>query len=436
VSSGQENVVSESSVPESPVVASPPRAPRPRRNWKSLGVMALTLGLVAAGTFGVWLGRETAPTGAADTSSAATSFQPSATPDSGSSGNLPGNFPSGGSNGGSGGSNLPSGGSTGSASSLDVDALTAKISPVVVNINTTLNGGEAAGTGMIISSSGEVLTNNHVINGATNVSVELSNGSVKNAKVLGYSAADDVALIKIEGVSNLPTITTTSASTVSVGDPVLALGNALGKGGSPTPAAGTVIALNQTITAGDENGGNAETLTGTIQHDAPIQPGDSGGPLVNADGKVVGVNSAASTNSGFGFRGSSSTATEGFAITIDKAMSIVEQIESGDGTDTIHVGARGILGVSIQSDTTFGGRTGTGSGAVVGDVQSGSPAADAGIEAGDTIVGIGNTAVGSASELKSALINAHPGDKVVITWVDGNGAQQKATVTLIEGPPA
>ncbi len=122
--------MSESSVPESPVaVASPPRAPRPRRNWKSLGVMALTVGLVAAGTFGVWLGRETAPTGAADTSSAATSFQPSATPDSGSSGNLPGNFPSGGSNGGSGGSNLPSGGSTGSASSLDVDALTTKISP-------------------------------------------------------------------------------------------------------------------------------------------------------------------------------------------------------------------------------------------------------------------------------------------------------------------
>ena len=118
-------------------------------------------------------------------------------------------------------------------------------------------------------------------------------------------------------------------------------------------------------------------------------------------------------------------------------MSIVEQIESGDGTDTIHVGARGILGVSIQSDTTFGGRTGgSGSGAVVGDVQSGSPAADAGIEAGDTIVGIGNTAVGSASELKSALINAHPGDKVSITWVDASGAQQKATVTLIEGPPA
>ena len=433
--------MSESSVPENPVsVASPPRAPKPRRNWKSLGVTALTLGVVAAGSFGVWLGRETAPSSTAQASSAATSFQPSFTP---------GNLPSGGSSGGSGstggtggstgGSNLPSsGGSTGSASSLDVDALTSKVSPVIVNINTTLDGGEAAGTGMIISSSGEVLTNNHVINGATSVSVELANGSTKTAKVLGYSATDDIALIKIEGVSNLPTISTASSSTVSVGDPVLALGNALGKGGSPTPAAGTVVALNQTITAGDENGGNAETLTGTIQTDAPIQPGDSGGPLVNADGKVIGVNSAASTNSGFGYRGSSSTATEGFAITIDKALSIAKQIENGTESDTVHIGDRGILGVSIQSDsTTFGGRgSSTGNGAAVAGVQSGSPAADAGLGAGDTIVAIGNTSVGSGDQLRSALNNAHPGDKVSVTWVDSSGSQHKATITLIAGPPA
>ena len=183
---------------------------------------------------------------------------------------------------------------------------------------------------------------------------------------------------------------------MSVGDPVLALGNALGKGGSPTPAAGTVVALGQTITAGDENGGDQETLTGTIQHDAPIQPGDSGGPLVNADGKVVGVNAAASTNSGFGYRGSSSTATEGFAIPIDKALSIAKQIENGTESDTVHVGERGILGVSIQSDTTFGGRS-SGNGATVADVQSGSPAADAGIGAGDTIVAIGSSSVGSGT---------------------------------------
>ena len=386
----------------------------------------------------MWLGRETASSSTAQASSAATSFQPSFTPGNLPSGGNSGSSGGSGSTGGStGGSNLPgNGGSTGSASSLDVAALTSKVSPVVVNINTTLDGGEAAGTGMIISSSGEVLTNNHVINGATSVSVELANGSTKTAKVLGYNATDDIALIKIEGVSNLPTISTASSSTVSVGDPVLALGNALGKGGSPTPAAGTVVALNQTITAGDENGGNAETLTGTIQTDAPIQPGDSGGPLVNADGKVIGVNTAASTNSGFGYRGSSSTATEGFAITIDKALTIAKQIENGTESDTVHIGERGILGVSIQSDsTTFGGRS-TGNGAAVAGVQSGSPAADAGIGAGDTIVAIGNTAVGSADQLRAALNGAHPGDKVSVTWVDSSGSQHKATITLIAGPPA
>jgi S1-C subfamily serine protease len=430
--------VTDPNIPGSAVSRQSPR--RPRRNWKSLGVTALTLGVVAAGSFGVWLGRETAPSGSGSASSAATSFQqPSLTPGNGTVGNLPngGGSTSGGSS--TNGGNLPSGGgSTGSASSLDVNALTSKVSPVVVNINTALDGGAAAGTGMIISASGEVLTNNHVINGATSVSVELPNGSMKTAKVLGYSATDDVALVKIEGVSNLPTISTASASTLSVGDPVLAIGNALGKGGSPTPAAGTVVALNQTITAGDENGSNAETLTGTIQTDAPIQPGDSGGPLVNSDGKVVGVNSAASTGSGFGYRGT--TATEGFAITIDKALSIVKQIESGTESATVHIGDRAILGVSIQSDSStsggFGNSSGNTGGAPVAGVQSGSPAADAGIKAGDTIVAIGSTSVGSAAQLKTAMNGTHPGDKVSVTWVDSSGSQHKATITLIAGPPA
>ena len=404
------------------VIEQTPR--KPRRNWRSLGVTALTLGVVAAGSFGVWLGRETAPTGSASATSAATSFQPSFTP---------GTFPSGGSTSGGSTSGRSS---TGSASSLDVNALTAKVSPVIVNINTTLDGGAAAGTGMIISSSGEVLTNNHVINGATSVSVELANGSTKTAKVLGYSASDDVAVIKIEGVSNLPTITTAGASTLSVGESVLALGNALGKGGSPTPAAGTVIALNQTITAGDENGSNAETLTGTIQTDAPIQPGDSGGPLVNTDGKVVGMNSAASVNSGFGYRGASSTATEGFAIPIEKALSIAKQIENGDESSTVHIGDRAILGVSVQSDAGVGGSTGSRGGVSIAGVQSGSPAAAAGISAGDTIVAIANSTIDSSAQLKTAMSGYHPGDKVSVTWVDSSGSQHKATITLIAGPPA
>ena len=133
---------------------------------------------------------------------------------------------------------------------------------------------------------------------------------------------------------------------------------------------------------------------------------------------------------------SSSTATEGFAIPIDKALSIAKQIENGTESDTVHIGDRGILGVSIQSDTTFGGRGSSGNGATVAGVQSGSPAADAGLGAGDTIVAIGNTSVGSGTQLRSALNGAHPGDKVSVTWVDSSGSQHKATITLIAGPPA
>jgi S1-C subfamily serine protease len=146
---------------------------------------------------------------------------------------------------------------------------------------------------MVLTSSGEVLTNNHVINGSTSVRATTSTGKSYDAKVVGYDRADDVAVLQLQGASNLPTITAAS-SPPAVGDSVLALGNALGRGGTPSTAEGTVTALNQTITAADNNGSNPETLHGMIQIDANIQPGDSGGPLVNANGEVVGMNSAGS----------------------------------------------------------------------------------------------------------------------------------------------
>jgi S1-C subfamily serine protease len=393
------------------------------RQRRSLGATVFTIALVLAATFGAWLGRESASSSSGSTVNNAAAQAPSFTPSG---------------NGSSSSGSSSSGGAT-TNGSIDVNAITAKVSNAIVNINTTLDGGQAAGTGMIITSNGEVLTNNHVINGATSVNVELANGTTKTAKVVGYDVADDVALVKIQGVSNLPTITTQSASSLRVGDPVLALGNALGKGGSPTPAQGIVTALNQTITAGDESGGNTETLTGTIQTNAPIQPGDSGGPLFNADAKVVGMNSAASVSSGFGFRGGSGTASQGFAITIDKALAIVKQIENGNETDGVHIGDRGILGVNIQqqqSTNPFGGRSSGGSGALVQGVKSGSPAEQAGLAQGDTITAVDGTNVTSSSALSSALTAKHPGDKVVVQWVDGSGQNHKATVTLIAGPPA
>jgi S1-C subfamily serine protease len=361
----------------------------------------------------------------------------------GSGGGGFGGFGNGNGNGfGSGGS---SGGSGGSAAA---NGVASKVSPAVVNINTVLgDSGAAAGTGMIVTSSGEVITNNHVIDGATQISVELADGSTHSAKVLGYDAGDDVALIKVNGVSGLPTVSAGSTSSLSVGDPVVAIGNAGGKGGAPSVVTGSITGLNQTITASDDNGANPETLHKLIQTDAPIQPGDSGGPLVNADGKVIGMDAAASATSGFGFRQAASS--EGYAIPIDNALSIAQQIAAGNETSGVHIGERGILGVAVQPDSVssgdFGGGNGFGSsgnsgtssnGALIQGVQSNSPADNAGLRQGDTIVGVAGNSIRSASQLENAMNRYHPGDKVSISWVDGSGSRHSATLQLVAGPPA
>ena len=222
-----------------------------------------------------------------------------------------------GSSGGTGTSNGSGNGTSNSTNSPATNSTAAKVTPAVVNINTTLENGAAAGTGMVLTSDGYVLTNNHVIDGETSITVELQNGSDHSASVVGYDATDDVALIHINGVSGLRSINSNSGS-VSVGDSVVAVGNALGKGGSPTVVSGSVTATNQTITASDDDGSNAETLHNLIQTNAPIQPGDSGGPLLDASGRVIGMDSAASTNTGFGLRQASTN--EGYAIPISDAL--------------------------------------------------------------------------------------------------------------------
>jgi S1-C subfamily serine protease len=405
---------------------------------------------IGALALGIGLGRATNSGSSSSNSSQAAFQQPSFNPggnsnsgSSGSSGSSNGNGFGGLGNGSSNGSSNASGGTSG-----DSLGVTSKVAPAIVNIDTVVGDqGEAAGTGMIVTSSGEVVTNNHVIDGATQISVELADGSTHSAKVLGYDATDDVALIKINGVSGLPTISTASASSVSIGDQIVALGNALGKGGTPTAASGQVTDLNQTITASDDNGANAETLHGLIQTNAPIQPGDSGGALINSDAKVIGMNAAASVSGGSGFGFRQTSATEGFAIPIDNALAIAQQIDAGKGSDKIHIGDRGILGVLVTPDQSsssgggfgnFGGNSGnsSGNGAAVSSVTSGSPADNAGLASGDTIVSVNGSSVGSADALQSAMANFHPGDKVSIGWVDSNGSRHNATITLIAGPPA
>jgi S1-C subfamily serine protease len=174
---------------------------------------------------------------------------------------------------------------------------------VVIDTNLAYQGNAAAGTGMVLTSSGEVLTNNHVISGATTIKVVVPNtGRGYPARVLGYDRTADVALLQLQGASNLKTVSISSAR-LSAGATVTALGNA-GGNGSITSATGTVTGLGKSITASDDTG-DSEQLTGLIETNAEVQPGDSGGPLVNTEGRVVGMDTAAS--SGFGFQGVSST---------------------------------------------------------------------------------------------------------------------------------
>jgi S1-C subfamily serine protease len=321
-----------------------------------------------------------------------------------------------------------SGSSSQSSGSLDTASIARKVDPAVVDITTTLanQGGQAAGTGMVITSSGEVLTNNHVIEGASSISVQVAgSGPRYTAKVVGTDKTDDVALLQVEGVSGLKTVSLGKSSGVVAGDAVVAIGNALGQGGTPAASQGVVAAVDQTITAGDGSG-NAETLSGLLQVRALIQPGDSGGPLVDMSGNVVGMDTAAQVSGRFADAGGS---TNAYAIPISTAMSIVKLIESGGGGSTIiQVGDRAILGISIQD--------GSPSGALVIGVQSGSPAESAGLAAGDVITSLGGTSVTSAATLGTAMQAHHPGDRVAVAWLDTSGNQHSATVTLIVGPPA
>ena len=212
----------------------------------------------------------------------------------------------------------------------------------------------------MLTSTGEVLTNNHVIDGATSIKVtDVGNGRTYTAKVVGYNKTKDVAVLQLQNASGLQTVSLSSAG-VQSGQKVVALGNAGGKGGTPSVATGTVTGTGKTITASDESAGNAEQLQGLIETNAGIQPGDSGGPLVNTQGQVVGMDTAASSGistTGFGSQ-SQQTATQAFAIPITEATSIASQIEAGQASSTVHIGATAFLGVEVSPASTAGGAGG------------------------------------------------------------------------------
>lgn len=328
---------------------------------------------------------------------------------------------------------FPSSPNRGQQANIDVQAIADKVSPSVINLVSSMNQGEAAGTGIIISSSGLVLTNNHVIASSTDLQAELNgDGELHPVAVLGYDIEHDVALVQIEDVSNLTAASLGDSSSVQVGDAIVAMGNAGGKGGDPTVVSGSVTATGQQITASDQDGSNAETLRNLVQIDANIQPGDSGGPLIDANGDVIGMNAAASSsNGGFGFNGQ--PANEGYAIPIEDALAIAEKIRSGEGGDTIHVGPHAaIIGVAVSN----GDGNGLSSGAYVEDVQSGSGADDAGISPGSIITAVDGASVSSATDLTHRMVPYQPGDEVTLEWSDASGQSHRATVQLGSGAPS
>jgi S1-C subfamily serine protease len=328
---------------------------------------------------------------------------------------------------------------------LNAQALAAKVDPAIVDITSQLkyNNATAQGTGMVISPSGLVLTNNHVIDQATSVSATLVvSGKTYPAQVVGYDSADDVALLQLQGASGLKTVTLADSAQVKVGQAVLALGNAGGRGGLPSTAQGSVNALNRTIQASDNGANTRETLHGMLQTDAPIQEGDSGGPLVNSDAKVIGMNTAANTS---GLGPDQQVATIGFAIPINRAMSVANQIAAGRASATVHIGLAGFLGINVADADSpgdcaangggfggggFSGGSQASAGALICQVFPGTPADTAGLTSGDVITSINGKSVGSADTLTTLMAAAHPGDQLAITYVDTKGGRHSASATL------
>ncbi len=315
---------------------------------------------------------------------------------------------------------------------VTIPQLVKKVIPAVVSIDVKSHGSEDEGTGMIISTSGEVVTNNHVIelytDGGETGSITVTEYGHKNSEpttLVGYNAQQDVALLKINNPSpNLPTVTFGSSSKAVVGDSVVAIGNALGlAAGTPTVTQGIVSALGRSVTAGGD-GTATENLQNLIQTDAAINPGNSGGPLIDTAAQVIGMNTAVA--------GSSENGTDaqniGFAIPIDEVEALLPQLEKGGPASN----EGGYLGVDITTLTSAlreqYGFTPT-SGVVVLDVISGSPASKAGFVQGDVIVAVDGASVSSAASLQSIIERDKSGQSVQITFYRGD-IKHTTTVTL------
>jgi S1-C subfamily serine protease len=362
--------------------------------------------------------------------------------------------------------------SSGPASGLDQAAVERKVLPGLVDITSTLKYASetAEGTGMILSPAGLVLTNNHVIDGATDVRVSLASNTHQTypARVIGYDSTDDVALLKLAGASGLATVSFGDSSQVKVGIPVLALGDAQGRG-HVTPALGNISGLNRSIQASDEGSNTTEDLNHMLQTNAQIQQGDSGGALVNNAGQVIGMVTAANTASG-GQPGG----TMGFAIPINTALAIARHIAGNQPSSTVYIGLPGFLGVEVaqsnspnpqqqaadqrHSGTSQGGNNQGGppaglacvaggqepgvpvriapadAGVLILGILCGTAAQSRGLAPGDVIISVDGQAVTTPNSLTAITARYHPSDVVSVDWEDIHGHRHTTRILLGEGP--
>jgi S1-C subfamily serine protease len=437
----------------------PPRPPRRRVGLLSYIGVALAAGALGAGTVvALYHPAASSSSASAQPSSSAVAPAPAQTAPS-----SPAPLPSYG----------------GAGLSASEAAILKKVEPGLVIINTTLtyNSELAAGTGMVISPDGLVLTNNHVIENSTKITATVvSTGRTYPAKVVGYDVTGDVAEIKLTGASGLHTIPIGDSAKVKSGDAVLAMGNANGQS-QIVPAPGQVTGVNQTITASDQGGTvSSETLHGMIETNADIISGDSGGPLANAAGDVIGMDTA---GGGGGFNEQQSST--GYAIPINTALKIAGQISAGQASSTIVIGYPPFIGIYIgqgssaspqtqaqeqePSNGGFGGGFGNGSGygpggsgnagcytsdanltvpSTIAPVNSGtlvlgticgSPAASAGLTAGSVITAVNGQSVGAPQSLTSIMSKFKPGASVSLSWVTPSGQDKTGQLTLTPGPP-
>lgn len=281
---------------------------------------------------------------------------------------------------------------------------------VVINTSQRLEDTVAAGTGMALTSSGRILTNNHVIAGATVIRVGVP-GTTRRyaARVVGYDIADDIAVLQLRSASSLRTVTIGSSGALTLGANVTAVGNS-GGFGRLISSRGRVTGLRRSVIAQSDTG-ETQRLTGLIETNAAVRPGDSGGPLLDSAGRVVGMNTAASPYT-----------RRTFAIPIATATRVTEQIAAGKSSPRVHIGATAFLGVQVQ------GRT-------VAEVLPRSPAAAAGLQPGDVLLSIGGKPVSGPASITSAVLAHKPGQVVTVVYRDETGARRAVRVRLGTGPP-